>query len=339
MTAAEFEQYLLRLNLTGIEAAQLLGVTPRTMQRWLEGVDGDEIPGPAEQALRAWIKLHDLGIPWKPDSRSINVNDEKSIRAHLQHAVEQAALIARVEARGGPRTVWVVDHSRGRAVSGKIEVAFYKLQNRGFSLANYTRRDIAPDLSRDKELIEDAAYYIYLSRRKDPDFGPVTLHWDDISPKNGARPAVGDSRTFQTNEAALKHACKMMGSKGFHEPFITVKGGIDLIFDRADLRQECETRATAPNALEAIATYTRKNKSFFGTRGPTMLTPIERANHEKHIESLADKLDALADKAREGRTDYQQFDAVLGELHAANFFPDRDLVSAAARALVQAKGA
>lgn len=65
-----------------------------------------------------------------------------------------------------------------------------------------------------------------------------------------------------------------------------------------------------------------------------MLTPIERANHEKHIESLADELDKLADKARDGRADYRQFDAVLGELHAANFFPDRDLVSAAARALV-----
>jgi hypothetical protein len=68
-----------------------------------------------------------------------------------------------------------------------------------------------------------------------------------------------------------------------------------------------------------------------------MLTPVARANHVKHIEALADKFDALADMARRGLVDYQQFSAVLGELHAANCFPDRDLVSAAAKALVFSK--
>ncbi|MBW8077621.1 MAG: hypothetical protein GJU76_06025 [Gallionella sp.] len=194
---------------------------------------------------------------------------------------------------------------------------------------------MTPDLARDNELLEDAAYYIYLSRRKDPDFGPVTLHWNNIPPRNGARPAVADTRTFSSNEAALKQACKLMGSRGFHEPFIATKAG-ELIFDKLDLRQECETRAKAPNALEAVAQSIRKNKALFSTRGPTMLTPIERANHERLIESLADRLDALADKARQGRADYRQFDDVLRELHAANFFPDRDLVSTAARALVYA---
>ena len=92
MTTTELEQYLLRLDLTAADAARFLGVTPRTMQRWL---DGEEIPGPAEQALRAWIKLHDLGIPWKPDSRSIDDNDEKQISAHLRHAVDLAALSRR----------------------------------------------------------------------------------------------------------------------------------------------------------------------------------------------------------------------------------------------------
>jgi hypothetical protein len=93
----------------------------------------------------------------------------------------------------------------------------------------------------------------------------------------------------------------------------------------------------APGALAALADYVRKNASFFVTNGPAMLTPIARANHEKHIASLADKVDALAGKAREGSADYQQFNAVLGELHAAGYFPDRDLVSAAAKALVREK--
>ena len=335
MTKTELEQYLLRLDLTGIDAAQFLGVTPRTMQRWL---DGEETPGPAEHALRAWIKLHDLGIPWKPDSRSINNHDEKQISAHLRHAVDLAALIARVEARGGPRMPWAVDHSRCRAVLGKIEVSFYKLLNGGFSLANYTRRDVAPDLNRDRELIDDAAYYIAVSlRRKDPDFGPVTLAWTDISPRNGGRAAKLEYKTFRSNEAAIRFACKHMGARDFVDPFIATQNPSEAIFDKYELQQECETRTNAPGALAALAKYVRRNSSLFVTNGPAMLTPIARANHEKHIESLADKVDALAGKAREGLADYQQFNAVLGELHAAGYFPDRDLVSAAAKALVREK--
>jgi hypothetical protein len=321
--------------LSAPEAAKLLGVkTPRTIQRWLEG---EEIPGPAEQAIRAWIKLHDLRIPWKPDSQSINSNDEQQISAHRQHSLEQAALIARVEARGGPRMAWEVDHSRGRAVLGKIEVSFYKLLNAGFSLAHYTRRDMAPDLQRDAELIEDAAYYIVLSRRKEPDFGPVTLVWTDVPPKNGSGAAKLDTREFASNEAAIKYACKHMDSPDFVDPFIIAQSPSDVIFDKYALRQQCETRTNAPEMLAALAEYVRKNSSFFGTRGPTMLTPIARANHVKHIEALADKFDALADKARRGLVDYQQFNAILGELHAANFFPDRGLVSAAAKSLVSSK--
>ncbi len=339
MTKVELEQYLLRLDLSAVEAATLLGVkTPRTVQRWLDGFDDEEIPGPVEQAIRAWVKLHDLGIPWKPDSRSIDTNDEQQISAHIRHAVDLAALIARVEARGGPRMPWAVDHSRGRALLGKIEVSFYKLLNGGFSLAHYTRRDMAPDPRRDAELIEDAAYYIAVSlRRKDPEFGPVTLYWTDVSPKNGNRAANLEKREFPSNEAAIKHACKRIGARSFHDPFITTRHPNEVIFDKFDLHQESETRGKAPATLAALAKYVRKNSSLFGVRGPNMLTPIARANHEKHIEALADKIDALAGKAREGLADYQQFNAVLGELHAANFFPDRDLVSAAAKALVRQK--
>jgi hypothetical protein len=346
MTAVELEQYLLRLELSPPEAAQLLGVkTPRTVQRWLDGADDEEIPGPVEQAILAWIKLHDLGIPWKPDSRSIDTNDEPQISALRRHAVDLAALIARVEARvarvearGGPRMQWEVDHSRGRAVLGKVEVSFYKLPNGGFSLAHYTRRDMVPDLHRDAELIEDAAYYIALSlRRKKPDYGPVTLFWTDASPKNGSRAANLEEKGFPSNEAAIKHACKHMGARGFHDPFITTQHPSEVIFDKFDLQQECETRGKAPGALAALARYVRKNSAFFGTRGPTMLTPTARANHEKHIGSLADGIDALAVKAREGLADYKQFSDLLGELHAANFFPDRELVSAAAKALVREK--
>lgn len=340
MTKTELEQYLLRLDLSVAEAATLLGVkTPRTVQRWLDGSADEEIPGPVEQAILAWIKLHDLGIPWKPDSRSINTNDEQQISAHRRHAIDLAAIVARVEARGGPRMPWEVDHSRCVAVLGRIEVSFYKLLNGGISLAHYTRRDMAPDLNRDRELIEDAAYYIAVSlRRKDAEFGPVVLVWTDVSPKSSSgRSAQMEIRNFATNEAAIKHACKCMGSRGFHEPFITTENN-DVIFDKYELQQECETRTNAPGALAALAKYVRKHSSFFVINGPVMLTPIARSNQEKHIESLADEFDSLAGKAREGLADYRQFNDILGKLHAVGYFPDRDLVSAAAKALVQRKG-
>jgi hypothetical protein len=111
----------------------------------------------------------------------------------------------------------------------------------------------------------------------------------------------------------------------------------DAFFDKFELRQECETRAKAPGALTALAKFVREHSTFFGTRGPNMLTPIARANHQKHIEGLAAEIDALAGEAGKGLADYQQFNDVPGELHAANCFPYRGLVSAAVKALVREK--
>ena len=332
MTKIELEQYLMRLDLSAPSAAQLLGVTPRTVQRWL---DGDEIAGPAEQAILAWIKLHDIGIPWRPDSRSLANDDQKAIAAHRRHAVDLAALIRRVEARGGPRMPWTVDHSRNRAVCGKIELSFYDLQNGAFSLANYTRRDMPPDLSRDAELIDDAAYSIAKSFMKK--LGPATLAWTDASPKSGSgRPAKAEAKKFSSSEAALEFACKHMEANDFYEPFIFSTENSNLIvFDKHQLRQECERRRSAPVALAAVADYTRNHSSCFVTSGPVMLTPAVRAAHERHIEVLADEMDALAEKAGNGSANYQQFNALLGKLHAANFFPDGDLVSAAMRSLIR----
>jgi hypothetical protein len=154
---------------------------------------------------------------------------------------------------------------------------------------------------------------------------------------NGSRAAKMEIKEFPSNEAAIKYACKHMGSREFVDAFISTESPKDVIFDKFELRQECETRAKAPGALTALAKYVREHSAFFGTRGPNMLTPIARANHQKHIEGLADEIDALAGEARKGLADYQQFNDVLGELHAANCFPDRELVSAAVKALVREK--
>jgi hypothetical protein len=157
MNSTEFNEHLAHLNLGPAEAAQLLSVSSRTLRRW---IDGEEIPGPAEAALRAWRKLSDRHLAWKPDSVSVFEDDQDQIARHRRHTEEMTALIARVEARGGAKDPWTVDLPKNSATFGNFEVGFYNLQSGGFSLSNYRRKDMPPDLARDWPFLEDAAYCI-----------------------------------------------------------------------------------------------------------------------------------------------------------------------------------
>jgi transcriptional regulator with XRE-family HTH domain len=94
MTVPELRLTLSRLELTQAEAAQLLGVAPRTVRRWLDGKDAS---GPAEQALRAWIRLRDRNLPWRPDTESVVEDDQDQITRHRAHAIRMDELLARVE--------------------------------------------------------------------------------------------------------------------------------------------------------------------------------------------------------------------------------------------------
>lgn len=95
------------------------------------------MPGPPEAALRARRTLADPHLPWKPDSISIFENDQDQITRHRQHTKEQAALIKRVEARGGAGNPWTGNLEKCSATFGHFEVGGYKLQSTGFSLSNY----------------------------------------------------------------------------------------------------------------------------------------------------------------------------------------------------------
>lgn len=156
MTTADLQFHFLQLGLTTDEAAQLLSVSPRTVQRWQHGIQ--EVPGPAEQALRAWMGLHERGLAWRPDEVSLTVGDAEQIAIARTHAVELDALLKRVEARSGPSSApWTVDLERGRAILGSLEVSFYRLKNGGFAPQSYRRSDEhGTDLRRDWHLIEDA---------------------------------------------------------------------------------------------------------------------------------------------------------------------------------------
>src|ERR1017187_1852120 len=104
MSANEFTIDLKRLGLSEAEAARLLSVTSRSVRRWSEG--STEVPGPVEQALRAWLRLEELGLVWRPDGIAIWEVDQTELFRH--HAIELDALIQKVKKRGGPAAPWEV---------------------------------------------------------------------------------------------------------------------------------------------------------------------------------------------------------------------------------------
>ncbi len=159
MTKNEFIECLSLLRITPKDAATLLSVDSKTVNRWL---DGDvAVPGPAEQAIRAWVRFHRIGLPWRPDGLPLDyMTDEevaKQILKMREHVVEMDAVILRVRERGGVAAPWKVDLKRCHAeLGGVMRVHFHPLPNGNFAVSSYNRTDKEPDRRRDLPLIEDA---------------------------------------------------------------------------------------------------------------------------------------------------------------------------------------
>ncbi len=157
MTKDELERCFEQLGLSQTEAAELLGVAPRTVRRWLSD---EEIPGPVEQVFKAWVYLHKRHLPWGPHSVSVVEDDQIQIAMQRMHALNVNNIIARVKFRGGARLPWQVNLLEGYAELGAMRVRFIRLPNGSFSLSTYSRKDQPPSATRDREFIEDAAYCI-----------------------------------------------------------------------------------------------------------------------------------------------------------------------------------
>ncbi len=154
-----------QLQISQTEVAVLLDVNPRTVRRWIDG--SQKTSGAAEQAIRAWLRLNNEGLAWRPDSISLVASDREAIAAQCDSAIELNGLLDRVENRGVPNPPWVVDLEKSEARLGTLRVTFYKLKNGGFSPQFYTRTDKSPDKHRDAILIEDAFYCVAMAFKKE----------------------------------------------------------------------------------------------------------------------------------------------------------------------------
>jgi hypothetical protein len=161
MTAQEFRTHLQALRLSQPEAADLLGVSERSVRRWGDG-DGEAVPGPVEAALRAWLALDERQLPWKPDTVSIFQKDIDQMQRMREHNLVLHEVLKQVEARNGPTHVWSVDIPQGRATFGPHKVGFHKLTAGGFNISTYHRKDDGP-AQPDRTDLEDAVYAIALA--------------------------------------------------------------------------------------------------------------------------------------------------------------------------------
>ncbi|MGQ3073454.1 MAG: hypothetical protein ACT7A5_20500 [Ferrovibrionaceae bacterium] len=166
MTNTELESNLEALGLTPKTAAEQLSVDLKTMQRWLSGKV--PVPGPAEQAIRAWRRLDAQGLAWRQNEHRFMTEEDfaQQAKLHRQHTIDLDATLRKVEARGGPVAPWKVDLKGRGAVLGEMTVSFYVLQTGSFSLSSYSRTDMEPDPERDRPLIEDAVACIAAAIKK-----------------------------------------------------------------------------------------------------------------------------------------------------------------------------
>jgi transcriptional regulator with XRE-family HTH domain len=240
MTPQELIDCLSYLKLSPAEVAQLLGVSTRTVRRWLEG---ENVPGPAEQALRAWRRLQQHNLAWRPDADAVFGDNQEQIRLYRDEAIALNKMLANVKARGRAPLPWVIDLNSCRAtLGGKIDIWFYRLVNGGFTLSSYSREDIANDLRRDWELIEEAAYCIAKELKKETGI-PVILVYSDKPSLGGT--STNTQRKFQSYEAAIQYARERIGSAGFHDPFVmedmTGKDrDLALVWDKLEVKRDCE---------------------------------------------------------------------------------------------------
>ena len=78
MPIAEYQEHMRALRIDRDELAQLMNVNERTVRRWEQGKDG--VPYLVGAVLKAWRRLDDLHLAWKPGAISIRLTTEGFVK-------------------------------------------------------------------------------------------------------------------------------------------------------------------------------------------------------------------------------------------------------------------
>ena len=155
MNADELRAALSWLGLSQAEAARLLGVKLRTVQRWLVG--SPPVAEPAAQALSAWRRLAERGIAWRPDGAPAEAEDLAVIAQLRRQALGLPEMQRRRAALAtGRRRRWRVNIERCRVTSPVIVLHFNRMADGSFLPASYRRLDRPADHRQDRPLLDEA---------------------------------------------------------------------------------------------------------------------------------------------------------------------------------------
>jgi hypothetical protein len=105
------------------------------------------------------------------------------------------------------------------------------------------------------------------------------------------------------------------------------------VIDLEHLRRDVVFRCRAA-ALRAVATDLKHSSHIYVRSGPNLLSPQASAERKQAIETLADKIDALATRTAPGQETYREYEAICSQLQKLGKLPENSAVSAVAAAFV-----
>jgi transcriptional regulator with XRE-family HTH domain len=149
---------LAQLGMSQADVARQLGVSDRTVRRWVG--NPASAPGPALTYLRRLALTRIMrrwGLPAEIDylegRSAFGELAAEDMARELEWATELDGALSRVKARGGPRQRWrvLIRVGGGVATLGDRKVSFHRNRSGGFSL------QLSNNIAR-LELIEDAAW-------------------------------------------------------------------------------------------------------------------------------------------------------------------------------------